>query len=35
MQTSDNTVIWFYAVIAVAMALVVSAYVFFDKKRKA
>ena len=34
-QTSDNTVIWFYAVIAVAMALVVSAYVFFDKKRKA
>lgn len=34
-QTSDNTVIWFYAVIAVAMALVASAYVFFDKKRKA
>ena len=34
-QTSDNTVIWFYAVIAVAMALVVSAYVFFDKKRRA
>ena len=34
-QTSDNTVIWFYAVIAVAMALVASVYVFFDKKRKA
>ena len=34
-QTSDNTVIWFYAVIAAAMALLASAYVFFDKKRKA
>lgn len=34
-QTSDNTVIWFYAVIAAVMALLASAYVFFDKKRKA
>lgn len=35
-QTSDNTVVWFYTVIAAAaLAVVVSAYVFFDKKRKA